>query len=226
LAKPSTTPDRLARISRPIGPRSIRPLACQLQVGPGVADRQQAIRSCSVPFARRDQAVPPPHSTAKISWLKYTTLPNMCYAVGSTPRSTKGPFPVGVRTVNDVLIEPDDRGRVSLSKIPGANAERYLARRLSDGSVILQPAVLMSQQALDSLAALAKAKRSDAPPGRPLRDILDRVDRPAPTAAVIEQTMQQLDERRARGARFLSDITDDERREMHRHQASQPDSDG
>jgi hypothetical protein len=128
--------------------------------------------------------------------------------------------------VNDVLIEPDDRGRVSLSKIPGANAERYLARRLSDGSVILQPAVLMSQQALDSLAALAKAKRSDAPPGRPLRDILDRVDRPAPTAAVIEQTMQQLDERRARGARFLSDITDDERREMHRHQASQPDSDG
>jgi hypothetical protein len=127
--------------------------------------------------------------------------------------------------VSDVLIEPDERGRVSLSKIPGANAERYLARRLSDGSVLLQPAVLMSQQALDSLATLLEAKRSGAPTGRPLQDVLDRIDRPAPTAAMIEQTMQQLDQRRARGARFLSDITADERREMQRHQAVQADSD-
>jgi hypothetical protein len=127
--------------------------------------------------------------------------------------------------MSDVLIEPDERGRVSLSKIPGANAERYLARRLSDGSVILQPAVLMSRQALDSLATLLETKRSDPQAGRPLRDILDRIDRPAPTPAVIEQTMQQLDQHRARGARFLSDITDDERAEMERHQVDQPNSD-
>jgi hypothetical protein len=121
------------------------------------------------------------------------------------------------------MIEPDERGRISLSKIPGANADRYLARRLADGSVVLQPAVLLSRQALVSLAALAEAKRSGARTGRPLRDILDRVDRQPPTAAVIEQTKQQIDERRARGARFLSDITADERAAMERHQAHQPD---
>ena len=128
--------------------------------------------------------------------------------------------------MSDVLIEPDDRGRVSLSKIPGANAERYLARRLSDGSVILQPAVLMSRQALDSLATLLETKRNDPQGGQQLRDILGRIDRPAPTAAVIEQTLRQVDERRARGARFLSDISDDERGEMQRHQAHQPDLGG
>jgi hypothetical protein len=86
--------------------------------------------------------------------------------------------------------------------------------------------VLMSQQALDSLAALMEAKRSDPQAGRPLRDVLDRVDRQPPTAAVVEQAMQQLDERRARGARFLSDITADERREMQRHQGGPRDSEG
>jgi hypothetical protein len=53
---------------------------------------------------------------------------------------------------------------------------------------------------------------SGAPTGRPLQEVLDRVDRRPPTAAVIEQTMLQLEERRARGARFLSDITADERK--------------
>lgn len=124
------------------------------------------------------------------------------------------------------MIEPDERGRISLSKIPGANADRYLARRLADGSVVLQPAVLMSRQALDSLAALVEAQKGGAPTGRPLREILDRVDRQPPSAAVIEQTMQQIDDRRARGARFLADITADERRAMERHQANRPDPEG
>jgi hypothetical protein len=124
------------------------------------------------------------------------------------------------------MIEPDERGRISLSKIPGANAERYLARRLADGSVVLQPAVLLSRQALDSLAALAQAKGSGARTGRPLRDILERVDRQPPTAAVIEQTKQQIEQRRERGARFLSDITAEERTAMERHQANQRGSEG
>jgi hypothetical protein len=117
------------------------------------------------------------------------------------------------------MIEPDERGRISLSKIPGSNAERYLARRLSDGSVILQPAVLMSRQALEALATLTDAK-GETRRGRPLRDVLDRVDRSVPSAAVLEQTMQQIDQRRSQGARFLSDITADERRAIESHQAT------
>ena len=58
------------------------------------------------------------------------------------------------------LLEPDDRGRVSLARLPGVNAERYMARRLEDGTVILEPVVVLPARSLDSLAEALKSHRA------------------------------------------------------------------
>lgn len=112
---------------------------------------------------------------------------------------------------SDVIVEPDDRGRVSLSKIPGANAERYIGRRLIDGSVLLQPAVVMTYQALVSLGKVQMARqRSASGAPSPLSDVLDRFGRVAPTQAQLDEVRAHAAQRRAAGARMLSDITPEE----------------
>ena len=76
------------------------------------------------------------------------------------------------------LLEPDERGRLSLARIPGDNAERYLARRLDDGTVILEPVVVLPVRALESLRhALVASQRRDASGGAttPLDQVLARV---------------------------------------------------
>ncbi len=50
-----------------------------------------------------------------------------------------------------MLLEPDERGRISLARVPGELAERYLARRLEDGTVILEPVVVLPVRAVESL---------------------------------------------------------------------------
>jgi hypothetical protein len=112
---------------------------------------------------------------------------------------------------SDVIVEPDERGRVSLSKIPGTNAERYIGRRLSDGSVLLQPAVVMTYQALVSLGNVQEARRR--PLGgepRSLSEVLDRLGRSNPSQTHLDEVRAHTVQRRASGARMLSDITADE----------------
>jgi len=64
--------------------------------------------------------------------------------------------------ISDVLIETDARGRANLSKF-GRNA-RFLARQESDGTVILEPAeiVTAAQERLrrnpDTIAQVQKAQ--------------------------------------------------------------------
>ncbi len=75
------------------------------------------------------------------------------------------------------LLEPDERGRVSLARVPGANADRYLARRMADGTVILEPVVVLPVRALDSLqhALLARARRESGQGSTtPLETLLPR----------------------------------------------------
>jgi hypothetical protein len=112
---------------------------------------------------------------------------------------------------SDVIVEPDERGRVSLSKIPGANAERYIGRRLSDGSVLLQPAVVMTYQALVSLGKVQEARRRPLV-GQPreLGEVLDRLGRSTLSDAQLDEVRAHAGRRRAGGARMLSDITPEE----------------
>lgn len=121
----------------------------------------------------------------------------------------------------DVIVEPDDRGRVSLSRLPGANAARYVGRRLSDGSIILQPAVILTEQALASLVKVHAANQAGRPKSRPLREVLDRFGSSPPTQAMIDAAQDDAAHRRANGARFLSDLTPQELRSLRGHQTAQ-----
>ena len=75
------------------------------------------------------------------------------------------------------LLEPDDRGRVSLARLPGDNADRYMARRLEDGTVILEPVVVLPARAVDSLTRALRSNR-DRREGNagttPLAEVLGR----------------------------------------------------
>lgn len=110
----------------------------------------------------------------------------------------------------EVLVEPDDRGRVSLSKLPGTNAERYVGQRMADGSIVLRPAVVMSYRALQSLMKVQAASDRGRLPGKPLREVLDRHGRGTPSDAQTEAARVEIARRRASGARILSDLTPDE----------------
>lgn len=46
---------------------------------------------------------------------------------------------------DDVLVEVDSRGRVSLGRVTASEHRRYLAHEEPDGTVVLTPAVVMSQ---------------------------------------------------------------------------------
>jgi hypothetical protein len=47
--------------------------------------------------------------------------------------------------MGEVLLELDDRRRVSLGRIGRAEHRRYLAREEPDGTIVLSPAVVMSE---------------------------------------------------------------------------------
>ena len=47
--------------------------------------------------------------------------------------------------MTEVLIELDDRRRASLGKVGRAEHRRYLAREEPDGTIILEPAVVMTE---------------------------------------------------------------------------------
>jgi hypothetical protein len=106
-----------------------------------------------------------------------------------------------------IIVEPDDRGRVSLAKLPGENAERYLAQRLPDGGVLLQPAVVLTAKAIESLLKLQSEPLDKSSPGRPLGEVLDRLGRRPLDPAVVESVQLAVAERRKRGVRSVADLT-------------------
>ncbi len=55
------------------------------------------------------------------------------------------------------LLEPDERGRISLARVPGDMAERYAARRLDDGTILLEPVVVLPLRAVESLTRALEA---------------------------------------------------------------------
>jgi hypothetical protein len=111
---------------------------------------------------------------------------------------------------HEIIMESDDRGRVSLAKLPGDNAARYVGRRLADGSILLQPAVVLTSNALKSLVALQASDRPTPRVGRPLREALDDRLVPRSTEEDVERARLMVGERRSRGARLLTDLSANE----------------
>lgn len=71
-----------------------------------------------------------------------------------------------------VLVEVDGRGRVSLGRLAGRSHRRYLAHEEPDGTVILTPAVVMSQLEARFLAnpqLVARVERNRREPDRLVR---------------------------------------------------------
>ena len=55
--------------------------------------------------------------------------------------------------MNEVLIELDDRRRVSLGRVGRPEHRRYIAHAEPDGTIVLVPAVVMSESQARLLAA-------------------------------------------------------------------------
>lgn len=110
----------------------------------------------------------------------------------------------------DVILEQDDRGRVTLSKIDGEVADRYLGRRLPDGSILLQPAVVLPTQALAALARLRSSGAHRPKSSRTVRAVLDEAGRTAPSPERVEVAREAAERRRSLGARSLEDLTPEE----------------
>jgi hypothetical protein len=113
-------------------------------------------------------------------------------------------------TTSETIVEPDERGRVTLTKIPGASASRYVGRTLPDGSVLLTPVVLLTQRDVVALLDIAR-QPADRAPGRSISDVLRDAGVAPMDPAVAAERMRELNERRARtGQRSLADLTETE----------------
>jgi HEPN domain-containing protein len=80
-----------------------------------------------------------------------------------------------------------------------------------DGSIVLQPAVVLTQQAVESLIKVHEARQSGPPTGRTLSEVLDERGRKELDADLVADVRGDIDRRRSEGARFLSDLTAAER---------------
>lgn len=76
--------------------------------------------------------------------------------------------------MSSLLVEPDERGRVSLSRA-GELADRYVVHRLDNGVLVLEPAVVLGVR---EAAELTQARQSVTrrQPAAPLGAVLDRID--------------------------------------------------
>lgn len=66
------------------------------------------------------------------------------------------------------LIELDPRGRVSLKKLAGSH-DRYLASRYDDGTIVLEPAAVVTEAQARYLASPHVADALEAAMARPDR---------------------------------------------------------
>jgi hypothetical protein len=106
---------------------------------------------------------------------------------------------------SDIIVEQDERGRVSLARLATEGTTRYLARSLPGGSILLQPAVVMTKQEIESL--LAAQLRQNQRAGRPLREALtSRGVKPA-SADEVETARRDVAARRSRSSLPTSELT-------------------
>src|SRR5688500_8829682 len=71
-----------------------------------------------------------------------------------------------------VLVEVDRRGRVSLGRVTRASHDRYLAHEEADGTVVLTPAVVMSEleaRFLSNRTLVDRVERNRRDPDRLVR---------------------------------------------------------
>jgi hypothetical protein len=107
----------------------------------------------------------------------------------------------------DVLLEPDDRGRINLSRLEGKRADRYLAHQQPDGSIVLRPAALLSERALEAYVQvrIAQASRDPDAPLHPLDEYLEKHGVRSPTPEEIAAVEARLALRK-RSGRTLGDV--------------------
>jgi hypothetical protein len=76
--------------------------------------------------------------------------------------------------MSTLLVEPDDRGRICLSRT-GVLADRYVVHRLDNGILMLEPAVVLGVR---ESAELTQARQvvAQGRVGAPLDAVLDRLD--------------------------------------------------
>ncbi len=78
--------------------------------------------------------------------------------------------------MEDVLIELDDRRRASLGKLGRPEHRRYLAIEHSDGTIVLTPAIVMTELEARFLANRALVERIEENRRHPERLVLRRQD--------------------------------------------------
>jgi hypothetical protein len=109
-----------------------------------------------------------------------------------------------------VIVECDERGRVSLARVAAVRAERYVATARADGSIVLEPATVLPSSALSRLVA-AEARRQVrdatgvAPTTRTIEELLGE-PRNEPTAGALAAAEERIRNAGAAGRRTLADL--------------------
>jgi hypothetical protein len=107
-----------------------------------------------------------------------------------------------------IVLEPDDRGRVNLNRVPGQIASKYIAERNADGSIVLWPAALLTERALESYvqARISHATRPNDAPLLMLNEVLAKHGVQPPTPARVEEVRARLAGAEKAGRRTLADV--------------------
>jgi hypothetical protein len=112
--------------------------------------------------------------------------------------------------MGSVIVECDERGRVSLARVASVRAERYVATARADGSIVLEPATVVPSAVLSRLVA-AEARRQVrdatgvAPTTRTVDELLGE-QRNKPSAAALGAAEEQIGNAKAAGRRTLADL--------------------
>jgi hypothetical protein len=115
-----------------------------------------------------------------------------------------------VGIVASVLVECDERGRVSLARVTSVRAERYVATVRADGSIVLEPAAVLPSAVLSRLVA-AEARRQVretngvAPTTRTVGELLGE-QRRKPSADAVVAAEERIVQAKAAGRRTLADL--------------------
>jgi HEPN domain-containing protein len=76
--------------------------------------------------------------------------------------------------------------------------------------VLLQPAVVLSQQSVQALIKVIEARKSPQRQGKSLSEVLDKFGRPEISPERIAEIREHAAQRRAQGARSPVDLTEAE----------------
>jgi hypothetical protein len=109
-----------------------------------------------------------------------------------------------------IIVECDERGRVSLARVAAVRAERYVATSRADGSIVLEPATVLPSSVVSRLVA-AEARRQvrNAADVGPVTRTVDEVlgeQRKEPSASALAAAEERIGAARAAGRRTLADL--------------------